>query len=225
MVLSGAGISAESGLNTFRDSGGLWEKHDLNDVATIDAWHRNPSLVLSFYNERRKQVREAKPNLAHKALVELERDFDVSIITQNIDDLHERAGSKDVVHLHGEILKGRSVKTDAVLYPIDDCILLGDLTPDGHQMRPHIVWFGEEVPKMAEAERIVRLCDILIVIGTSLNVYPAAGLRYACPPKAHKFLVDPGNFNLIDQDFIHFKGSATEKLPGLVKKLIQEYNI
>jgi NAD-dependent deacetylase len=223
VVLSGAGISAESGLTTFRDSGGLWEQHDLNDVATIDAWDRNPALVLRFYNERRTQVLEAKPNLAHHALVHLEEHFDTTIITQNIDDLHERAGSKNVLHLHGEILKGRSVKNDDILYPIKGLIKLGDCTPEGHQMRPHIVWFGEAVPKMTEAEAIVQQSDILIVVGTSLNVYPAAGLRYACPNEAHKFLVDPSNFDLVDQNFIHFQGSATEKLPKLVKTLNQDY--
>lgn len=223
VILSGAGISAESGLSTFRDSGGLWEKYDLNDVATIDAWRKNPELVLAFYDERRRQVLNASPNAAHFALVELEEHFDVTIVTQNIDDLHERSGSTDVLHLHGEILKARSTQNDHELYPITGNIKLGDHAPDGHQMRPHVVWFGEAVPKMVEAEQIVRMSDILIVIGTSLNVYPAAGLRYACPGHAKKFLVDPDNFELGEQDFIHFQGSATEKVPFLVNKLIQDF--
>jgi NAD-dependent deacetylase len=223
VILSGAGISAESGLGTFRDDDGLWERHDLNEVATIDAWHRNPKLVLSFYNDRRTQVVASLPNKAHYALAELENHFNVEIITQNIDDLHERSGSKNVLHLHGEILKGRSVENDIHLYPIEGNIKLGDLTPDGHQMRPHIVWFGEAVPRMLDAEELVRQCDILIVVGTSLNVYPAAGLRFACADNCTKFLVDPSNLQMGEQQFEHFQGSATEKIPFLVDKLIQEY--
>ncbi len=220
VVLSGAGISAESGLSTFRDSGGLWEKYDINNVATIDAWHRDPELVLSFYDERRKQVINAEPNDAHVALVALEDYFDVTIITQNIDDLHERSGSKHVLHLHGEILKGRSTNTDLELYTIEEKIKIGDQASDGYQMRPHVVWFGEEVPKMGEAEKAIRQCDILIVVGTSLNVYPAAGLRYACPEHADKFLIDPNNIITTEQQFTHLQGTATEKIPLLVKQLI-----
>ncbi|NOQ73803.1 MAG: NAD-dependent deacylase [Crocinitomix sp.] len=223
VILSGAGISAESGLGTFRDTDGLWEKYDLNEVATIDAWHRNSELVLSFYDARRTQVLASEPNKAHYALAELEKHFNVEIITQNIDDLHERSGSKNVLHLHGEILKGRSVLNDIHLYPINGDIKMGDLTPDGHQMRPHIVWFGEAVPRMLDAEEIMSHCDILIVVGTSLNVYPAAGLRYACPDNSVKFLVDPNNLPLGDQQFEHFQGTATEKIPLLVDKLIQEF--
>lgn len=222
-ILSGAGISAESGLSTFRDNDGLWEKYDLNDVATIDAWHKNPELVLSFYDARRAQVLKANPNKAHYALAELENHFNVEIITQNIDDLHERSGSSNVLHLHGEILKGRSILNDIHLYPVGGDIKLGDLTPDGHQMRPHVVWFGEAVPRMTDAEVLVRECDILIVVGTSLNVYPAAGLRYACSDQCVKFLVDPSDFQLSGQQFEHFQGSATEKIPELVNKLIQDY--
>ncbi|MDG1913223.1 MAG: Sir2 family NAD-dependent protein deacetylase [Crocinitomix sp.] len=223
VILSGAGISAESGLSAFRDNDGLWEKYDINQVATIDAWHKNPALVLSFYDARRIQVLKAVPNAAHFALAELEKHFDVVIITQNIDDLHERSGSTNVLHLHGEILKGRSVKNDANLYDISENIKLGDLAPDGHQMRPHIVWFGEQVPKMLDAEHIVKQSDILIVVGTSLNVYPAAGLRYACPDESAKFIVDPNNLLLGEQQFIHFQGSATEKIPLLVNQLIRDY--
>lgn len=222
VVLSGAGISAESGLGTFRDSDGLWEKYDVNDVATIDAWYKNPALVLDFYDQRRKQVLAANPNPAHHALAMLEDFFEVTIVTQNIDDLHERAGSKNVIHLHGEILKGRSVVTDFNLYPVKSNIKLGDLAPDGHQLRPHVVWFGEAVPKMIHAERVVRKADILIVVGTSLNVYPAAGLRYACPDQAQKYLVDPNTFELGDQAFIHFKGTASDKIPQLIDELLNQ---
>lgn len=222
VVLSGAGISAESGLGTFRDNDGLWEQYDLNDVATIDAWHRNPTLVLSFYDERRKQVLSAEPNEAHRALAALEKEHDVVIITQNIDDLHERAGSTNIVHLHGEILKARSVRNEDLLIPMTSDIQLGDLAPDGHQIRPHVVWFGEAVPKMLQAEREVRNAEILIVVGTSLNVYPAAGLRYACPEDASKFLVDPNDISIVDQTFEHYKGSATEKIPLLVQELLQK---
>lgn len=223
VILSGAGISAESGLSTFRDNDGLWEKYDIHQVATIEAWNKNPKLVLSFYDARRIQVLNAEPNAAHFALAELENHFDVEIITQNIDDLHERSGSTKVLHLHGEILKGRSVINDNDLYYISDTIKLGDLTPDNQQMRPHVVWFGEEVPKMVDAEDIVKSCDILIVVGTSLNVYPAAGLRYACPDESAKFIVDPNNLLLGEQQFIHFQGSATEKIPLLVDQLIRDY--
>ena len=223
MILSGAGISAESGLSTFRDVDGLWEKYDINDVATIDAWGKNPELVLSFYDARRVQVKNAKPNAAHYALADLEHHFDVAIVTQNIDDLHERSGSSNILHLHGEITKGRSVKSDLNLYPINSKIELGDLAPDGEQMRPHIVWFGEQVPKMSEAEKLVKNCDVLIVVGTSLNVYPAAGLRHACSEQSAKFLVDPNQLLLGEPEFVHFQGSATDKIPLLVDQLIRDY--
>lgn len=224
VVLSGAGISAESGLSTFRDNGGLWEKYDLNEVATIDAWHRNPKLVLEFYEARRQQVVDSQPNPAHFALAQLEKHFDVSIVTQNIDDLHERAGSTDVLHLHGEITKSRSVASDQTLYPLDGPIELGDLCPDGQQKRPHVVWFGEPVPKMSEAEQIVAQSDILIVVGTSLNVYPAAGLIHSCTNSTECFLVDPGNFDLDSNQFTHLKGSASEKIPFLVDTLIRKHS-
>lgn len=220
VILSGAGISAESGLGTFRDSDGLWEQYDLNEVATIDGWRRNPALVLDFYDQRREQVLRAQPNTAHLALKELERLYDVTIITQNIDDLHERAGSSKIIHLHGEILKGRSVKTDRELYPVKTSIKLGDLAPDGHQLRPHVVWFGEEVPKMVEAENVVRKADILIVVGTSLNVYPAAGLRYAVKNHATCYLVDPNEMNITDQHFYHYQGNACAMIPLLVEELL-----
>ena len=176
MVLTGAGISAESGLKTFRDEDGLWEGYDVAEVATATAWIRNPSLVLEFYNMRRKNVREAMPNVAHYGLAELENDFDVHIITQNIDDLHERAGSSKVLHLHGEILKMRSEKNEALIYPIEGDIQLGDKAEDNAQLRPHIVWFEEPVPMIEEAGRLVRQADIFVIVGTALAVYPAAGL-------------------------------------------------
>ena len=190
VVLTGAGISAESGLKTFRDADGLWEGYDIEEVATATAWKRNPALVLEFYNYRRQNVREAVPNDAHYALASLENDFDVQIITQNIDDLHERAGSSNVVHLHGEILKMRSVQNDHLIYPIEGSIQLGDKAEDGGQLRPHIVWFEEPVPMIDEAVRIVKTADIFMVVGTSLVVYPAAGLVNYAPWPIPKFIID-----------------------------------
>jgi len=190
VVLTGAGISAESGLKTFRDSDGLWEGYDINEVATATAWRKNPALVLEFYNMRRKGVKEAKPNAAHYALAELENDFDVTVITQNIDDLHERAGSKNIVHLHGEILKMRSEKNESLIYPIEDIIQLGDKAEDGAQLRPHIVWFEEPVPMIEMAAQITKTADIFLIVGTSLAVYPAAGLVNYTPWPVPKFIVD-----------------------------------
>lgn len=190
VVLSGAGISAESGLKTFRDSDGLWENYKIEEVATIDAWHQNPALVLQFYDERRAGVMEAQPNLAHQLLADLQAHFDVQIITQNVDDLHERAGSKKVLHLHGEIIKMRSVKNDTLLFPASQRIKLGDLAADGGQLRPHIVWFGEDVPMMAQAIPYIAQADYLLVIGTSLQVYPAAWLIDEAPRDCRRFLVD-----------------------------------
>ncbi len=190
VVLTGAGISAESGLKTFRDSDGLWEGYDIDDVATATAWKRNPALVLEFYNMRRKDVAAASPNAAHYALADLQNDFDVYIITQNIDDLHERAGSANVLHLHGEIFKMRSEKTELFQYPIQGDIQLGDKAEDGAQLRPHIVWFEEPVPAIDEAIRIVQAAEIFMVVGTSLVVYPAAGLVNYAPRFIPKFIVD-----------------------------------
>ena len=190
VVLTGAGISAESGLKTFRDSDGLWEGYDINEVATATAWRRNPELVLEFYNMRRQSVREAKPNAAHVALAELEKDFDVHIITQNIDDLHERGGSSRVLHLHGEILKMRSEKNEELIYPIEGEIKMGQLAEDGAQLRPHIVWFEEAVPKMEEAVDITRSANIFLIVGTSLVVYPAAGLVNYAPWEIPKIILD-----------------------------------
>lgn len=190
VVLTGAGISAESGLQTFRDNDGLWEGFDVNEVATATAWKKNPSLVQEVYNLRRKGVKEAQPNTAHYTLAELENDFDVHIITQNIDDLHERGGSKKIIHLHGEIFKMRSEKNDELIYPVFDDIKMGDLAEDGAQLRPHIVWFEEAVPKMEEAALIAKQADIFLIVGTSLVVYPAAGLVNYVPRQIPKFIVD-----------------------------------
>lgn len=190
VVLTGAGISAESGLMTFRDSNGLWENYRVEEVATIDAWDNDPELVLRFYNERRKNVLNARPNQAHFLLADLQRYFNVQIITQNIDDLHERAGSKNVIHLHGEINKMRSVENAQKLYSSFPEIKIGDLAEDGAQLRPHIVWFGEDVPLMGKAISITEKADIFIVVGTSLQVYPAAGLLYYLAPHAKKYAVD-----------------------------------
>ena len=190
VVLTGAGISAESGLKTFRDSDGLWEGYNIEDVATPGAWKRNPQLVLEFYNFRRKNVIEAQPNSAHYALAQLEDLFDVTIITQNIDDLHERAGSTRIVHLHGEILKMRSERNEDLIYDIREDIRLGTTAADGAQLRPHIVWFEEPVPLIETAAELVHAADLFVVVGTSLVVYPAAGLVTVADPSIPKFIVD-----------------------------------
>ncbi len=190
VVLTGAGISAESGLKTFRDSDGLWEGYNIEDVATPGAWRKNRQLVLEFYNYRRKNVLDAEPNAAHYGLASLQEKFDVHIITQNIDDLHERAGSKNVLHLHGEIFKMRSEKNEDLVYDIRGDIRLGDIAADGAQLRPHIVWFEEPVPKIEEAIPIVNTADIFVVVGTSLVVYPAAGLVNYCNMHAAKYIID-----------------------------------
>ena len=190
VVLTGAGISAESGLRTFRDSDGLWEGYNVHDVATPRAWFRDKQLVLDFYNMRRKDVLAAQPNAAHKGLAEMQKKFDVHIITQNIDDLHERAGSKKVMHLHGEIIKMRSETNEHKLYPITTDILLGDKAEDGGQFRPHVVWFEEPVPMIEHAIPILYEADIFVLIGTSLAVYPAAGLVDYVKEKVPKYVID-----------------------------------
>jgi NAD-dependent deacetylase len=191
VVLSGAGISAESGIKTFRDSGGLWEEHAIEDVATPEAWRKNPKLVLDFYNQRRSKLLAVEPNIAHKKLVALEEKFDVKIITQNVDDLHERAGSSNVFHLHGELLKVRSEKDELLVYEWRNDLNIGDLCENGNQLRPAIVWFGELVPMIDTAVSIVREADIIIVVGTSMNVYPAAGLIDVSRWEAQKYVVNP----------------------------------
>ena len=192
VALTGAGVSAESGISTFRDSGGLWEKYDVMDVATPEAWSRNQSLVMEFYNQRRKQLYEVKPNAAHYALVKLEENFDVQIITQNIDDLHERAGSSNVMHLHGELKKVRSSIDESLIYDLEGWELKkGDQCEKGSQLRPHVVWFGEAVPMIPIAAELSSTADVYIIIGTSLNVYPAAGLVGYVPSWCPVYLIDP----------------------------------
>lgn len=220
VVLTGAGISAESGIATFRDSGGLWEGYDVMEVATPQAWDNNPQLVLEFYNMRRKDVLKSLPNKAHTILVQLEEHFDVSIITQNIDNLHERAGSKQVLHLHGEIFKSHSTKNPHLIYPIKGAELnIGDYCELNSQLRPHIVWFGEEVPEMVKAIEIVQKADILVIIGTSMVVYPAAGLIDYIHSKTPIYVIDPGQpeMNTSNVTFINKKATAgTQELYDLL---------
>ncbi|AOW09708.1 SIR2 family NAD-dependent protein deacylase [Flavobacterium gilvum] len=191
VVLTGAGISAESGIKTFRDSDGLWEGHNVMDVATPDGWRKNPELVLDFYNQKRKQLKEVQPNLGHQILAELENYFDVYIITQNVDDLHERAGSTNITHLHGELLKVRSTKNENQILDWQDDLLIGDKDQNGHQLRPHIVWFGEQVPALEDAITITEQADFFAVIGTSLQVYPAAGLIDFTKKGTPIYYIDP----------------------------------
>lgn len=223
VVFTGAGISAESGIKTFRDSDGLWEEYNINDVATPQAWDRNSVLVLDFYNKRRKQVIEAQPNKAHYALVDLEKKYDVHIITQNIDDLHERAGSKKVLHLHGEIIKSRSTTNSSLIYKIKGTELnIGDTCERGAQLRPHIVWFGEQVPEMDNAYLIAAEAAIFIVVGTSLAVYPAAGLIDYTPRDIRKYLVDPSDVNVNGvNNLTVIKEKASDGLQVLVEELLR----
>ncbi len=190
-ILTGAGISAESGIKTFRDADGLWEGHDVMEVATPQGWKKNMELVLDFYNQRRRQVQHVKPNSAHQALAALEENFNVTIITQNVDDLHERAGSSTVIHLHGELLKARSTFDPALIFDWKEDIKLGDFCEHHHQLRPHIVWFGEAVPMLDKAAEIVAQADILLVIGTSMQVYPAAGLVDYKKVDTPLYFIDP----------------------------------
>ena len=220
VVLSGAGISAESGLKTFRDSDGLWMGHNIEDVATPRAFKKNPQLVLDFYNMRRRDVAEAKPNKAHHVLAELEKEYNVTIITQNIDDLHERAGSTNVIHLHGEIFKMRSSLDATIIHPIKTDIQLGDTAPDGAQWRPHIVWFEEPVPLIEDAALIMGIADIFLLIGTSLQVYPAAGLIHYLPEETPKFIIDkkiPPTDNL--KSLKSIEASATVGIEEFVREL------
>ncbi len=225
VVFTGSGISAESGIKTFRDSGGLWEEHDVRDVATPEAFERNPKLVLEFYNQRRRDAMAAKPNAAHKALVKLENYFEVQIITQNVDDLHERAGSKNVLHLHGEIMKARSTINPNLIYILTSPeINFGDLCALGSQLRPHIVWFGEAVPEIENATKLANTADIFIVIGTSLEVYPAAQLIHYAPRRAQKYYIDPRaseNEN-VPKDMVCIPEKAGVGVVRLVKKLVEE---
>lgn len=211
VVLTGAGISAESGLKTFRDSDGLWEGYNIEDVATPRAWKKDPGLVLQFYNLRRKNVLDAKPNAAHMGLAALEKDFDVHIITQNIDDLHERAGSTNVLHLHGQILKMRSEKNERLVYDVTGNINLGDRAEDGAQLRPHIVWFEEPVPMIEAAISIAAQAEYFVVVGTSLVVYPAAGLLHYAPHGIPKFIIDKKiHYTSVMPDITAIEKPATE---------------
>ena len=224
VVLSGAGISAESGIKTFRDSGGLWEGHDVMEVASPEGWRRNQDLVQEFYNLRRKQARECLPNSAHQLLVEMESHFEVLIITQNVDDLHERAGSSKVLHLHGELNKAQSSLDPNLVYDLDHWeIRKGDKCEKGSQLRPNVVWFGEQVPKMLEAIKWAEKADIFLVIGTSLQVYPAAGLVDYAPTTAPIYLIDPNSeFSRLPARITHLKKSATEGMKILKDLLIPE---
>ena len=223
IVLTGAGISAESGLKTFRDSDGLWMGYDVYEVASPQGWQKNKELVLDFYNQRRKEVAKALPNTAHKAIADLEQYFAVTIITQNIDNLHERAGSKKVIHLHGEIFKMRSEQDENTFYEISGDIQLGDKAPDGFQLRPHVVWFGEQVPMIEEAAGVLPSADIFILAGTSLQVYPAAGLIDYLPRGIPKYIIDnnppyvPPHHN-----FTVIKETATKGMEEVKKRLEQE---
>ena len=220
VVLSGAGISAESGIKTFRDSDGLWMGHNIEDVATPRGFTKNPALVLDFYNKRRQEVKKVNPNAAHTGLADLEELFDVTIVTQNIDDLHERGGSKNIIHLHGEIFKVRSSTNSNEIFYTEEDVLLGDLAKDGSRLRPHIVWFEEEVPMIEKAVEIVKTADIFIVIGTSLQVYPAAGLIDLVNDEVPKYVIDkkiPSVHHL--KNIIPLEGSASDGVKRLKKLL------
>jgi len=221
VVLTGAGISAESGLKTFRDSDGLWMGYNVYEVATPEGWRKNPKLVLDFYNMRRKEVANALPNAAHKGIADLQQYFNVTVITQNIDDLHERAGSKNVLHLHGEIFKMRGEKDESTLYEIRGDINPGDMAPDKTQLRPHVVWFNEQVPAIIQARSIMSGADVFVLAGTSLQVYPAAGLIDYVPADVPKYIIDrqppyiPAhhNFHVIEK-------TATDGIKELIKLLV-----
>lgn len=220
LVLTGAGMSAESGIQTFRGMGGLWERYDVMELASPMGWKRDPELVLRFYNERRKKLLEAKPNAGHLALVELEEYFDVQIITQNVDDLHERAGSTKVLHLHGELRKARSTVDESYVADIDGWQLkVGDKCPRGYQLRPHVVWFGEAVPMIEPAIQLMARADLCVVIGTSLVVYPAAGLLDALPRGTKIYLIDPER-PATRQKFEHIKEKASKGVAVLKERLL-----
>ena len=218
-VLTGAGVSAESGVSTFRDSDGLWENHKVEDVASIEGWYRNPSIVLDFYNARRAQLADVRPNAAHRAIAELENEYKVTVVTQNVDNLHERAGSTRVIHLHGELTKVRPENccnerdgfSEETVFDIGtDSIAIGDLAPNGAQLRPHIVWFGEAVPKIDQAIDAVEAADILLIVGTSLQVYPAAGLYRFAKAGTPIYIIDPKDVAVRDGRLTHIKEVATK---------------
>jgi NAD-dependent deacetylase len=222
VVLTGAGISAESGIRTFRDSDGLWEGHDVMEVASPQGWDNDPELVLDFYNKRRRQLHEVQPNAGHQILAELEKDFDVYIITQNVDNLHERAGSSNVLHLHGELFKVRSISNHDYIFDWMDDLLLGDFDDNGHQLRPHIVWFGEMVPALEEAVALTQQADFFAVIGTSLQVYPAAGLISYTKPNIPVFYIDPKPANIpnLSNPVAIIPKVASEGVSDLKEKLL-----
>jgi len=227
VVLTGAGVSAESGFATFRDSGGLWEQFNVEDVASIEGWYRNRKLVLDFYNGRRAQLRDAKPNAAHCAIAALEKDYDVDVITQNVDNLHERAGSTRVLHLHGELTKvrpengvyDRNYRTDEVIDVGFEPVSLGDLAPNGSQLRPHIVFFGEAVPNIEKAISLVETADILLIVGTSLQVYPAAGLYRYAPSGTPIWIIDPADVPVSDPRITHIREKATVGMEKFIGEL------
>jgi len=224
VVLTGAGMSAESGISTFRDSSGLWEKYQIDDVATPAGWRRNPLMVLDFYNQRRKQLLDSKPNAGHMALAQLENNFDVKIITQNVDNLHEQAGSSHVLHLHGELMKVRSTGTGEEIFnltPEKFETHLGDKCPKGFQLRPHIVWFGEAVPEFENAIKICEQADIFVVIGTSMQVYPAASLINYTKPNVPIYLIDPNDIQNLPSNINIIKKGASEGMSELKKLLIR----
>lgn len=228
VVLTGAGVSAESGITTFRDSNGLWENYNVEDVASIEGWHRNPLLVLDFYNARRAQLATVKPNAAHFAIAELEKEFEVTVITQNVDNLHERAGSTRIIHLHGELTKVRPENTcneidgfsESAVFDVGaDSISIGDLAPNGAQLRPHIVWFGEAVPKIDLALDYVEAADIMLIVGTSLQVYPAAGLYAYAKADTPIYIIDPNAVPVKDARITHIKEVATKGMETFKKYL------
>ena len=220
VIFSGAGMSQESGLRTFREMGGLWEQYNVNDVANIEGWYRNPELVMNFYNQRRKQLLDAKPNEGHNGIAKLEDWFDVNVITQNVDNLHERAGSTKVLHLHGELMKVRSTIDPDLIYTLDGWELkMGDKCEKGSQLRPHIVWFGEAVPELYNAIPIVEEADILVVVGTSLAVYPAASLVNYAKPGVPVFVIDPNRPSVVQNDVIFIEEMAGKGIEILTYKL------
>lgn len=223
VVFSGAGISAESGVKTFRDSNGLWENHRIEDVASFEGFEKNPQMVLDFYNARRKQLLEVKPNAAHLILAELEAFFDVEIITQNVDDLHERAGSSKVIHLHGELLKVRPLNSETEIFHWEKDLNVGDCDANGVQLRPHIVWFGEIVPEMEKAIALAGAAELFLIIGTSMQVYPAAGLIDYVPANCEIFVIDPNLENSYAKCENFFKTSATEGVKILRELLMRKY--
>lgn len=223
VVLSGAGMSAESGLRTFRDNNGLWNNYRVEEVASPEAWEANMDLVLEFYNQRRRQLLDAEPNKAHLALVRLEEKYDVQIITQNVDDLHERAGSANILHLHGELKKVRSTADPSLVFEWEGWEMKrGDTCPKGSQLRPHIVWFGEAVPNISRAAELVTKADILLIIGTSMQVYPAAGLAHYAPVESKKYYIDPSaQDNRMISNLTTIQSKAGDAVPGIVDELLQ----